>query len=193
MLHWVLVHLYSRLAQNPGASANYNSKKKVKEKGVEGLSLEKRTRLTKFPSHKMRESFTMQNHNIFFEQRAGCQRCQPLLKKLGAYLSQVLMKDNTFSFVWFSSFLYESRLPKLGGRCQAIVSCLMGTSYPCWLVKQCRGVWPSGVATKSRKSFWIDLDKELAGWYGRWRSRRRQCAVSFLDFALTWLSAVRCR
>jgi hypothetical protein len=99
MLHWVLVHLYSRLAQNPGASANYNSKKKVKEKGVEGLSLEKRTRLTKFPSHKMRESFTMQNHNIFFEQRAGCQRCQPLLKKLGAYLSQVLMKDNTFSFV----------------------------------------------------------------------------------------------
>jgi hypothetical protein len=57
-------------------------------------------------------------------------------KKLGAYLSQVLMKDKKFGPVRFSSFLYESRLPKLGGWCQAIVSCSMGTSYPYWLVKK---------------------------------------------------------
>jgi hypothetical protein len=68
MLHWILVYLYSKLVQHPGASANYNSKRKKgiqKREGSEGLSLEKRTRLTKFSSHKLRESFTMQNHNIF--------------------------------------------------------------------------------------------------------------------------------
>ncbi len=68
MLRLVLVCLYRRLVQNAGAAANYNSKKKQgiqKREGSEGLSLEKRTRLTKFPSHKLRESFTMQNHNIF--------------------------------------------------------------------------------------------------------------------------------
>ncbi len=117
-----------------------------KEKGIqkrersEGLSLEKRTRLTKFPSHKLRESFTMQNHNIFLSRGLEAKGVRPLLKKLGAYLSQVLMKDETFSPMQFLSFLVESRLPKLGGWCQAIVSCSMETSYPCWLVKQCKGV-----------------------------------------------------
>jgi hypothetical protein len=68
MLRWVLVCLYSRLVQNPGVAANYNSKKKKgihKREGSEGLSLEKITCLTKFPSHKLMESFTMQNHNNF--------------------------------------------------------------------------------------------------------------------------------
>ncbi len=54
MLCWVLVSLYSRLVQNPGTAANYNSNRKKgiqKGEGSEGLSLEKRTFLTKFPSH----------------------------------------------------------------------------------------------------------------------------------------------
>ena len=44
---------------------------KTKKKGIqkrergEDISLEKRTHLTKFLSHKTRESFTMQNHNFF--------------------------------------------------------------------------------------------------------------------------------
>jgi hypothetical protein len=44
MLHWVLVSLYSRLVQNPGAAANYNSKRKKgfkKEKGVKAFLLKK--------------------------------------------------------------------------------------------------------------------------------------------------------
>jgi hypothetical protein len=73
----------------------------------------------------------MQNHNIFLSRGQDTKGVQPLLKKLGAYLSQVIMNDETFSPVQFSSFLYESRLPKLGGWYQAIVSCSMGTSYPC--------------------------------------------------------------
>ena len=68
MLRWISVCLYSRLVQYPDMAANYNSKKKKRiqnREGSEGLSLEKRTRQTKFHSHKLRESFTMQNHNIF--------------------------------------------------------------------------------------------------------------------------------
>ncbi len=105
------------------------------------------------------------------------------------------MKDCYSSFVFFAThspsfvipakqylhltqhFLYESRLPKLGGWCQAIVSHSMGTLYPCWLVKQCKGVWPLWVATTSCQSFWIDLDEGLAGWYGRWRNMQRQCIL----------------
>jgi hypothetical protein len=54
MLCWVLVYLYSRIIRNPGAAANYNSKRKKgiqKREGSEGLSFDKRTCLTKFPSH----------------------------------------------------------------------------------------------------------------------------------------------
>ncbi len=42
MLCWVLVSLYCRLIQNPGAAANYNSKRKKgfkKEKGVKAFLL----------------------------------------------------------------------------------------------------------------------------------------------------------
>jgi hypothetical protein len=45
MLRWVLICLYSRLVQNPGAAANYTSKKKKgiqKREGSKGLSLEKK-------------------------------------------------------------------------------------------------------------------------------------------------------
>ena len=80
MLRQVLVCLYSRLVQNPGAAANYTSKKKKgfqKDKGSEGLSLEKKNRLTKFPSHKLRESFTMQNHNIFFSKGQDAKGIRP--------------------------------------------------------------------------------------------------------------------
>jgi hypothetical protein len=31
MLRWVLVYLYSRLVQNPGTAANYNSKRKKRD------------------------------------------------------------------------------------------------------------------------------------------------------------------
>jgi hypothetical protein len=52
-----------------------------KREGSEGLSLEKRTRLTKFPSHKLRESFTMQNHNIFLSREQKAKGVCPCSKK----------------------------------------------------------------------------------------------------------------
>ncbi len=48
-----------------------------KEKRVEGLSLEKRTCLTKFPSHKLRESFTIQNHNNFLSRGQDAKGIRP--------------------------------------------------------------------------------------------------------------------
>jgi hypothetical protein len=44
ILHWVSVYLNSRLVQNPGTAANYNSKRKKgveKEKGVKAFFLKK--------------------------------------------------------------------------------------------------------------------------------------------------------
>jgi hypothetical protein len=66
-------------------------------------------------------------------------------QKIRGILVSSLDEGDTFSPVQFSSFLYESRLPKLGGWCQAIVSCSIGTLYPCCLVKQCKGVWSLGL------------------------------------------------
>jgi hypothetical protein len=83
MLRWVLVYLYSRLVQNADTAANYNSKRKKgfkKEKVVEGLSFEKRTHLTKFPSHKIRESFIMQNHNNFLSRGQDAKGILPCSK-----------------------------------------------------------------------------------------------------------------
>ncbi len=62
MLRWVLLYQYSRLVQNPGSAEILTVKEKKgiqKREKSEGISLEKRNRLTKFPSHKLRESFTM--------------------------------------------------------------------------------------------------------------------------------------
>jgi hypothetical protein len=51
-----------------------------KREGSEGLSLEKRTRLTKFPSHKLWESFTMQNHKYFLSRGQDAKGVCPFSK-----------------------------------------------------------------------------------------------------------------
>jgi hypothetical protein len=62
---------------------------KTKKKGIqkrergEDISIEKRTRLTKFLSHKTRESFTMQNHNYFLSKGQDAKGVRPCSKNKG--------------------------------------------------------------------------------------------------------------
>ncbi len=70
------------------------------------------------------------------------------------------MNAETFSPVRLLSFLFDRRLPRLGGRCQAMVSCLMGMLYPFSLVRQWRGGWFGGLATCFVHIFWMVLRRD---------------------------------
>ena len=121
---------------------------------------------------------------LFFEQRARPPEVAcPCSKNTGHTRFESLMNAETFSPVRLLSFLYDRRLPRLGGRCQAMVSFLMGMLYPFSLVRQCRGGWYGGLATFFVHIFWMVFEEGLEGWYGRCRNIRRRWAVSFLDLA----------
>jgi hypothetical protein len=73
------------------------------------------------------------------------------------------MKDETFSPLRLFTFLYDRRLPRLGGRCQAMVRRLMGMLYPFSLVRQLRVGWLGGLATHSVHIFWMVFEEGLEG------------------------------
>ena len=85
----------------------------------------------------------MQGERYFLSREAGRRRRSCLCSKnKGLTNVNSMVNNNTFSPIQFSNFLYERRLARLGGRCQAIVNLLMGISYPCRLVSCLAGSCP---------------------------------------------------
>ena len=68
---------------------------------------------------------------------------------------------------------------------------LDGDVVPLLISQAAEGRLVGGIGDPFCPHFLDAFEEGLEGWYGRWRNTRRRWAVSFLDLAKRWSSAVR--